>query len=554
MASQFSTEQLTKLRDEYATIDKIDPSSLTYKALVSKLDKMSPDTLRQLADARIKFISSLATNRVRNAVKKPVSEGNPKTKQWFDAVGAKQKTVADLPTSMDNKRLGRGVVKMTTQKYQDKLMKESSPTQVHAELIQQIAQEVQSMPRVANEAEYKAAIRRSLQTKSVIPVSQIESMVQWFIKAHPFSAYHNRSTRSTTESVTDYSGKLGGNRKSLLARLSAATTKQQQSELATQARRAGATQSEIKNVTKALTELSDEVLTSYEKRAQHQKRVATDVANRDDVDPRTWIRATNFAGKRDQGIHRAKSKLAVTEYADDTEHFDSWYDWNQAVRSSGGTTEHVGAGKYRAVGIDDAGFGSWDENTGSGTINFNTDSSLDEATDDVVEPGEDRSPRDVEREQPAQLDLEWISKFDLGEIKEAMQKIVDHLADTEDAEKTDLLRNDIRVLDNLHNALRKADGELVKKCWAIAKSEGSDEHLHDEFIRRMDDALTQSGMTESLHESTFTNKAKWKQAAKQYRVKETDAALSAFCKDSGEMVGRWSNAKSKGWVDEKSSD
>jgi hypothetical protein len=171
--------------------------------------------------------------------------------------------------------------------------------------------------------------------------------------------------------------------------------------------------------------------------------------------------------------------------------------------------------------------------------------------DEVDTDDKDKDPRDIEKREPEDLDLDWISKFDLGEIKEAIQKIIDHLSETEDEEQIDLLRNDIRILDNLHGALGKKDSQEVKKHWKIAKSEGSAEHLHDEFNRRMDDALESKSMREGYvaeeeERNTYKTKSKWDKAARQFRVKATGNSTTAYCKDTGEMMGRWSGEK--GWL------
>lgn len=61
----FSKDHIDKLRKEYSTINKVDPSLPTYKKLTDLLDKLNNDQLKQLMDADIKFISSLARNRYK---------------------------------------------------------------------------------------------------------------------------------------------------------------------------------------------------------------------------------------------------------------------------------------------------------------------------------------------------------------------------------------------------------------------------------------------------------------------------------------------------------
>lgn len=67
----FSPAMVAKLKAEYSKIDRIDPSSDSYKKLTAMLDKMDMKELESLADAGIKFVSGLAKNRVsRNAMKR----------------------------------------------------------------------------------------------------------------------------------------------------------------------------------------------------------------------------------------------------------------------------------------------------------------------------------------------------------------------------------------------------------------------------------------------------------------------------------------------------
>ncbi len=60
-----SSKQIEKLRKEYGGIDKIDPESSTYTALIKHLDSVPQNLLKQLAGADIKFVSMLARNRVK---------------------------------------------------------------------------------------------------------------------------------------------------------------------------------------------------------------------------------------------------------------------------------------------------------------------------------------------------------------------------------------------------------------------------------------------------------------------------------------------------------
>jgi hypothetical protein len=56
--------QLAQLRRMYASIDRVDPFGKAYNGLCHTLDKASDSDLLALSRADIKFISSLALNRV----------------------------------------------------------------------------------------------------------------------------------------------------------------------------------------------------------------------------------------------------------------------------------------------------------------------------------------------------------------------------------------------------------------------------------------------------------------------------------------------------------
>jgi hypothetical protein len=72
-AKRFTAKMLTALRREYSGIKTIDPGQASYKKLTAMLDNLPQAQLKQLAKARIKFVSSLANNRIKrksNPVKK----------------------------------------------------------------------------------------------------------------------------------------------------------------------------------------------------------------------------------------------------------------------------------------------------------------------------------------------------------------------------------------------------------------------------------------------------------------------------------------------------
>lgn len=65
LLEQFSKEQLDKLRKEYGTLEKIDPTSPSYKKLITLLNNLPQEHLKSLASADIRFVSVLAKNRIK---------------------------------------------------------------------------------------------------------------------------------------------------------------------------------------------------------------------------------------------------------------------------------------------------------------------------------------------------------------------------------------------------------------------------------------------------------------------------------------------------------
>ena len=63
--AKFSKDQIDIMRQAYGTLKGMNPSSPTYKKFIKFLDKLPKDQLKQLAGAKIKFVSLLAKNRLR---------------------------------------------------------------------------------------------------------------------------------------------------------------------------------------------------------------------------------------------------------------------------------------------------------------------------------------------------------------------------------------------------------------------------------------------------------------------------------------------------------
>ena len=63
--AKFSKDQIEIMRQAYGTLSGMNPSSPTYKKFIKFLDKLPKDQLKQLANAKIKFVSILAKNRLK---------------------------------------------------------------------------------------------------------------------------------------------------------------------------------------------------------------------------------------------------------------------------------------------------------------------------------------------------------------------------------------------------------------------------------------------------------------------------------------------------------
>lgn len=62
---EFTALEIETLRREWDKIQSVDPCGQGYKKLVAFLDVLPQSVLKQLVDAKIKWVSRLALNRVR---------------------------------------------------------------------------------------------------------------------------------------------------------------------------------------------------------------------------------------------------------------------------------------------------------------------------------------------------------------------------------------------------------------------------------------------------------------------------------------------------------
>ncbi len=60
----FTDAQIMALKSGYSGISTVDPMQPTYGKLTALLDKATPEQLKQLSGAGIKFVSNLARNRL----------------------------------------------------------------------------------------------------------------------------------------------------------------------------------------------------------------------------------------------------------------------------------------------------------------------------------------------------------------------------------------------------------------------------------------------------------------------------------------------------------
>lgn len=65
-SGRFTKKQLAEMRKSFSKIGTVDPSQPTYGKVTRYLDGLSQPLLKQIAGARIKFLSGLARNRVKS--------------------------------------------------------------------------------------------------------------------------------------------------------------------------------------------------------------------------------------------------------------------------------------------------------------------------------------------------------------------------------------------------------------------------------------------------------------------------------------------------------
>lgn len=64
-SQKFTASQLSQMRKNFSKINKVDLDKPTYNKIIKYLDGLPQPLIKQLAKARIKFLSGLASNRIK---------------------------------------------------------------------------------------------------------------------------------------------------------------------------------------------------------------------------------------------------------------------------------------------------------------------------------------------------------------------------------------------------------------------------------------------------------------------------------------------------------
>jgi len=64
-SKRFTKNQLSQMRKSFSKINKVDPGQPTYNKMIKYLDRLPQSLIKQIAGARIKFLSGLASNRIK---------------------------------------------------------------------------------------------------------------------------------------------------------------------------------------------------------------------------------------------------------------------------------------------------------------------------------------------------------------------------------------------------------------------------------------------------------------------------------------------------------
>jgi hypothetical protein len=127
--AKFSPAQLKRLKTEYGKIGSVDPEKPTYGKLTDMLDKMTDEQLKQIEQADIKFMSSLAANRSKRRGMKE-EESSPPQHSGHPASlpgSPRMSTPPETPLSTKRKRKQRmvgSVQEMSAKKHYEKMIQQ----------------------------------------------------------------------------------------------------------------------------------------------------------------------------------------------------------------------------------------------------------------------------------------------------------------------------------------------------------------------------------------------------------------------------------------------
>ena len=94
--AKFSASQINKLKSEYSKLQKINPESPAYKKMKAALGKMSKEQLKQIKDAKIKFMQFTASELLRK-----MDEEEENIQEFF-TLGVTKPKLSDIQFHLDH--------------------------------------------------------------------------------------------------------------------------------------------------------------------------------------------------------------------------------------------------------------------------------------------------------------------------------------------------------------------------------------------------------------------------------------------------------------------
>lgn len=394
----------------------------------------------------------------------------------------------------------------------------TSPSLTHAKLIDKMSYEIEELPRIESAVAYRQAALNMLRSASVITVDKIYPMLNTFLARYPFDKYLDNTLHETTMHSTEQLTEIS---------LGAEFRSQQP-----------ARDEMVKELAKELVALKSQFDPHYEYSDDykfwntHRKHAARISEIESTLNtPATPSRSQSTVV--DSVAHPTYGTITLENR-----------DGVQCIRRNGKTVAGCDADtpaqlaeKWRKIKSSIA------------TVSHVTEEDDDALTSDTTK----HPARQLEKQELS--DFSWISNFDVKEVATAIEHIIDYLPSViDDREQTNVLRNDIRVLDNLTAALKSRKPEEIEQCWKICTSQGSCEHLHDEFVDKMNSAMSTVTRVESFRSfvtptrsPVYESFADWSEACHtfNYKIVELENFAVAYSVNEA-MVGGW-NTKA-GWL------